>query len=108
MSDLAEEGVIPEALFCIDDNLALGALMKCRQLGLRIPDDISILGFHDLEFAAYATPSLSTVMTYRYKLGKLAAETAINMISGDRSTRNRQIDLSYEIVARQSTASAAR
>ena len=103
MGMLSDTRNIPEALFCIDDNLALGALMRCRQLGLRVPEDISILGFHDLEFAAYASPALSTVATYRHALGKLAAETCIKMISGKASTKNNQIDLGYEIVARQST-----
>ena len=103
MSDLANQGNIPEALFCIDDNLALGALMKCRQLGLRIPEDISILGFHDLEFAAYASPSLSSVATYRDAIGKLAAETVIGIISGNVRAPEKQIDLGYKIVTRQST-----
>ena len=103
MSDVAENGKIPEALFCSDDNLALGALMKCRQLGLQVPDDVSILGFHDLEFAAYSSPSLSSVAIYRHKIGKLAAETAINMISGNVPPTCRQIDLGYKIIARQST-----
>ena len=103
MGNLADNGNIPEALFCIDDNLALGALMKCRQLGLRVPEDISILGFHDLEFAAYASPPLSSVATHRHALGKLAAETAIGIISGKVGTGAKQIDLGYEIVARQST-----
>ena len=103
MSELAEKGSIPEAIFCIDDNLALGALMACRRLGLRVPDDITILGFHDLEFSAYSSPSLSSVATHRHALGKLAAETCIKMISGNTSTLNKQIDLGYEIVARQST-----
>lgn len=107
MEKLSDGGTIPEALFCIDDNLALGALMKCRQLGLSVPEDISILGFHDLEFAAYASPSLSTVATNRYALGKLAAETVVNMISGNETTVNKQIDLGYEIVARQSTRGAS-
>ena len=103
MSKLSESGNIPEALFCIDDNLALGAVMRCRQLGLRVPEDISILGFHDLEFAAYASPALSSVATHRHALGKLAAETAIAVISGKGHAPVKQIDLGYEIVARQST-----
>ena len=103
MSNLADSRTIPEALFCIDDNFALGALMKCRELGLRVPEDISILGFHDLEFAAYASPPLSTVATHRHALGKLAAEIAIGIVSGKVCIKEKQIDLGYEIVARQST-----
>jgi LacI family gluconate utilization system Gnt-I transcriptional repressor len=92
----------PDAIFFIDDNLALGASMKCRQLNRRVPNEISILGFHDLEFSAYASPSLSSVATHRYELGRLAAETAISMIK-DGTLRQAKIDMGYGIVARQST-----
>lgn len=94
--------VRPEAIFFIDDNFALGASMKCRQLNRRVPHEISILGFHDLEFSAYASPSLSSVATHRYELGKLAATTAIATIKTG-VTGQKQIDVGYEIVARQST-----
>ena len=108
MSDVAENGKIPEALFCSDDNLALGALMKCRQLGLQVPDDVSILGFHDLEFAAYSSPSLSSVDINRREIGKLAAEITIGIVSGKVGVKEKQIDLGYEIVARQSTGKNTR
>lgn len=103
MGEIAGKADIPEALFCIDDNFALGALLKCRQLGLRVPEDISILGFHDLEFAAYASPALSTVATPRHALGKLAAETTLNLLSKTMPHVKKQVDLGYEIVERQST-----
>ena len=103
MNMLVEERKVPDAIFCIDDNLALGALMQCRKLGLRVPDDISILGFHDLEFAAYASPSLSSVATHRRKLGELAAKIAISAMTKQLSAADRRIDLGYEIIVRQST-----
>ncbi len=105
MNMLVEERKIPDAIFCIDDNLALGALMQCRKLGLRVPDDISILGFHDLEFAAYASPSLSSVATHRRKLGELAAKTAISAMTKKLPDADHRIDLGYEIIVRQSTQS---
>ena len=92
----------PDAIFFIDDNLALGASMKCRQLNRRVPNEISILGFHDLEFSAYASPTLSSVATHRYELGRLAAATAISMIKSGTANQTK-IDLGSEIVARQST-----
>ena len=92
----------PDAIFFIDDNLALGALMRCGQLNRRVPNEISILGFHDLEFSAYASPTLSSVATHRYELGRRSAATAISMIKTG-LTEQARIDLGYEIVARQST-----
>lgn len=103
LNTLVESRKIPDAIFCIDDNLALGALMQCRKLGLRVPEDISILGFHDLEFAAYASPSLSSVATHRRELGEFSAKAAIAAITGKSRGAENRIDLGYEIVARQST-----
>jgi LacI family gluconate utilization system Gnt-I transcriptional repressor len=103
MASLKEQDNIPEALFCIDDNLALGALLECRRMGLSVPDDIAVLGFHDLEFAACASPPLSSVATFRYDMGKLAAETAVRMLNTGRAPDSKVIDLGYRVVKRQST-----
>lgn len=100
---LAEKKKIPEAVFCIDDNVALGAMMESQRLGMRIPEDISILGFHDLEFAAHTSPTLSSVATHRYELGKRAANSAIAAITSKSEFEISQIDMSYKIVERQST-----
>jgi LacI family transcriptional regulator, gluconate utilization system Gnt-I transcriptional repressor len=103
LNRLVEDRKIPDAIFCIDDNLALGALMQCRKLGLRVPDDISILGFHDLEFAAFSSPSLSSVATHRRELGELAAKTAIAAMTKKLPDADRSVDLGYEIIVREST-----
>jgi LacI family gluconate utilization system Gnt-I transcriptional repressor len=104
MSGLCEGGRVPEALFCIDDNLAVGALFECRRRGVAVPGDISILGFHDLEFAACAEPPLSSVATRRYEMGRLAAETAIGIIASGKRPRLRQVDVGFAVTPRRSTA----
>jgi LacI family transcriptional regulator, gluconate utilization system Gnt-I transcriptional repressor len=103
MASLGDSGRVPEALFCIDDNLALGAMQECRRLGLRVPEDVAILGFHDLEFSACASPSLSSVATRRYEMGKLAAESVLRMLNTGSNVRRQSVDIGYEIKARQST-----
>jgi LacI family transcriptional regulator, gluconate utilization system Gnt-I transcriptional repressor len=103
MSALVDRPRLPEALFCIDDNLALGALFECLRRGLRVPDDISILGFHDLEFAACASPALSSVATGRYEMGRLAAEIATQIIAGRKRPTQRQIDVGFEVIPRLTT-----
>ncbi len=97
------DGPFPEAVFCIDDNLALGAMQECRRFGLRIPDDIAILGFHDLEFAAFASPSLSSIATHRYETGKLAAEQTLRLLNGTSVKERKVMNLGYKLVSRQST-----
>lgn len=108
MATLHERRKVPEALFCIDDNLALGAMQECRRLGLKVPEDVAILGFHDLEFAACASPSLSSVATRRHELGTLAARSVLNMLESGRLVRKKTVNLGYEIMARESTSGRSR
>ncbi len=102
-----KDGGFPEAVFCIDDNLALGAMQECMRLGLKVPDDIAVLGFHDLEFAAFASPTLSSVATHRYDMGKLAAEQTLRLLNRGGSASQNVIDIGYELVSRQSTPAIA-
>ncbi|WP_210324349.1 LacI family DNA-binding transcriptional regulator [Aestuariivirga litoralis] len=104
LADMVKGGAMPDALFCIDDNLAMGAVMKCRELGISVPEKISIIGFHDLEFAAYASPPITTVATPRYDIGKMAAEAVLAKIEKSRVTAPRRVDMGYKILERGSTA----
>jgi LacI family gluconate utilization system Gnt-I transcriptional repressor len=98
-----EERGLPEAIFCIDDNLALGAMQECRKRRILVPQDVAIIGFHDLEFAACLSPSLSSVATRRYETGQLAARRLIEALKGDKPLRREQIDLGFELIPREST-----
>jgi len=92
------------AVFCGNDNLALGALFECQRRGVEVPRDMSIMGFNDLEFAVCAHPSLSTVATPRYEMAKRAAEIILEITrgSGERPEHS-QIDLGFRVVVREST-----
>jgi LacI family gluconate utilization system Gnt-I transcriptional repressor len=97
-----------EALFCCDDNLALGALFECQRRSIAVPDQIAIIGFNDLEFAACAHPPISSVATPRYEMGRLAAEIVMKIIeTGERPTE-RRIDVGFTIRERGSTLPIAR
>lgn len=99
-----KEGNRAEGVFCVDDNLALGAMEACRKDGLRIPVDVAMVGFHDLEFAACLSPSLSSVGTRRYETGRLAAEQLAEALNGGKALGRRQIDLGFTLTPRESTA----
>ena len=99
-----EETGLPDAIFCIDDNLALGAMQECRKRRILVPQDVAIVGFHDLEFAACLSPSLSSVATRRYETGKLAAQRLIEALKDDKPLRRERIDLGFELIPRESTA----
>ena len=97
-----------EALFCCDDNLALGALFECQRRGIVVPDRISIIGFNDLEFAACAHPPISSVATPRYEMGRLASEIVMTIIETGERPANRRIDVGFAIRERGSTLPLAR
>jgi LacI family gluconate utilization system Gnt-I transcriptional repressor len=103
MAELLDRSVMPEAVFCIDDNLAMGAVFECQRRGIAVPGEISIMGFNDLEFAKSAEPSISTVATPRYEMGKLAAEIAMEIVAKGKRRMPRQIDVGFSILARAST-----
>lgn len=93
------------AIFCGNDNLALGALFEAQRRGIRVPADVSIVGFNNLEFAAVSHPALTTVETPRYAIGQRAAEIILEIIRGDGTRPTRPvIDLGFELIVRESTA----
>jgi LacI family gluconate utilization system Gnt-I transcriptional repressor len=88
-----------EALFCCNDDLALGALFECQRRGIRVPDDLAIIGFNDLEFCASAYPALSSVATPRYAIASRAAEIVLEIIRGAGARPDpRRIDVGFSIV----------
>jgi len=104
LAEMMEREPETTAIFCGNDNLALGALFECQRRGVAIPGDMSIMGFNDLEFSAYAYPSLSTVATPRYEMARRAAEIILEIVRGSgKRPRKRQIDLGFRVVIREST-----
>ena len=92
------------AVFCGNDNLALGALFECQRRGIRVPEDLSIIGFNDLEVSACSYPSLSTIATPRYEMAQHAAEIILEIIRGTGNRpKERKIDLGFRLIAREST-----
>jgi LacI family gluconate utilization system Gnt-I transcriptional repressor len=93
-----------DAVFCCNDDLALGVLFACQRRNIRVPEDMSILGFNDLDFAASAYPALSSVATPRFEMGRQAAETILQIIRAPKQRpAETRIDLGFRINAREST-----
>jgi LacI family gluconate utilization system Gnt-I transcriptional repressor len=93
-----------EAVFCCNDDLALGVLFACQRRNIRVPEDMSILGFDDLDFAASAYPALSSVATPRFEMGRQAAETILQIIRAPKQRpAETRIDLGFRINGREST-----
>jgi DNA-binding LacI/PurR family transcriptional regulator len=95
------------ALFAFNDISAIGAIGAIRDVGLRVPDDVSVLGFDDIQSSAYQNPALSTVRQPLQRMGELAAQTLLRRIrAADSKPYPRQIVEKAELVVRGSTACA--
>jgi len=92
----------PTAAFCANDMLALGLLQQCVSLGLRVPDDLAIVGYDDIEFAAAATVPLTSVHQPRRLLGRAATELLLDEYKNPEH-EHQQILFTPELVARGST-----
>lgn len=93
----------PTAVFCANDLLALGVLQAMTRSGLKVPDDIAIVGYDDIEYAAAAAVPLSSVAQPREQLGGAAAELLFSEIN-DTDHRHRQVLFEPELVVRDSSA----
>ncbi|WP_436495040.1 LacI family DNA-binding transcriptional regulator [Actinokineospora sp. HUAS TT18] len=92
----------PTALLCLSDELAIGAVRAANDLGLRVPADISIVGFDDTPAAHWADPPLTTVRQDLAEKGRTAAELALSLLSGSRPGPPRTLPVT--LVERSSTA----
>jgi len=101
MPSLFEAGVT--ALLCFNDMVAIGALKACRTQGIRVPDDISIVGFDGIDMAGYVTPTLTTVHQPKREMGNIAMKMLDDLIEGA-SVQNRV--LAPRFVRRESTGPA--
>lgn len=105
---LLERKVRFTALFAFNDVSAIGAIEAFRSAGLDVPDDVSVVGFDDIQSAAFQRPQLTTVRQPLKKMGMIAAETVLRRIARpDDDSYPRQIVIEPELVVRKSTAPAA-
>ncbi|WP_258062455.1 LacI family DNA-binding transcriptional regulator [Arthrobacter sp. B0490] len=91
----------PSAIFAASDQMALGVYEAARQQGLRIPDDLSVIGFDDLPEASWASPPLTTVRQPLSEMGMLAARTLVRLMRGE-PVESPRIELSTKLIPRAS------
>ncbi|WP_288129955.1 LacI family DNA-binding transcriptional regulator [Microbulbifer sp.] len=96
----------PTAIFCENDEMAIGAMQRIKQAGLRVPEDISIAGFDDIAFAAYSDPSLTTIAQPAEEFGATAAQLLIDLLEQGPATAPAQVLLPYDLKVRDSTGPA--
>ncbi|UBU13101.1 LacI family DNA-binding transcriptional regulator [Nonomuraea gerenzanensis] len=93
----------PDAVFCYNDLLALGAIRALTRAGRRVPDDVAVVGVDDIEEGQYSTPSLTTVAPDKAELARRAVDTLLESIRGEIGTPP-EIVVPHRLIVRESTA----
>ncbi|MET3650726.1 LacI family DNA-binding transcriptional regulator [Dyella japonica] len=104
---LLSQGQSFTAVFCSNDEMAIGAMRALNARGLRVPDDVSIVGFDDIRFARYTTPALTTVAQPKNALGREAMGMLIELLN-DSDVPPRKRILSADLIVRGTTAPPSR
>jgi LacI family transcriptional regulator len=100
LCELAEP---PTAVFAASDQMALGVYEALRRRGLRVPEEVSVIGFDDLPEAHWSSPPLTTVRQPMAEMGRLAVRTLQRLVRGE-VIESPRIELATELVVRDSTA----
>lgn len=96
----------PTAIVCGNDILALGALVECRVRGIKVPDEISIVGFDNLEFSMHSNPPLTTIDVPAEEMGTTAAECLLRTLNDETVSLHNPVGV--ELIVRDSSAPVAR
>ena len=103
MTKLLERRKRPTAVFARNDFTAMGALNAIKRAGLRIPEDIALIGYDDIPLASHTSPTLTTVRQPTREQGRVAAELLLRRIEGDREQARAEKTFECELVVREST-----
>ncbi|EII3000311.1 substrate-binding domain-containing protein [Vibrio cholerae] len=98
---LYQRGKLPSALFVSNDMMAMGVIQAANQRGLRIPDDLSLIGYDDVHIAKFMTPALTTIHQPKYRLGKAAVDTLLYRLENPDTTAQ-VVQLEPTLVVRNS------
>ena len=93
----------PTAIFAFNDNLAIGAVQAARARGLQLPDDLSIVGFDDVEHATIVSPALTTIRQPLAEMGRMAVSMLLRLLARQRF-ETLHVELGTRLVVRDSTA----
>jgi LacI family repressor for deo operon, udp, cdd, tsx, nupC, and nupG len=102
MNSIIRSGEKFTAAFIASDNVAIGAKAAIREANLRIPDDVSLVGFDDIPWAKYSDPPLTTIQLPAEALAQSACTLLLDLIQGNESSENNHLILETELILRKS------
>jgi LacI family transcriptional regulator len=97
---LIMQGDLPSAVFFANDEMAIGGMKAFRESGIRVPEDMSVIGFDDIDLAPYIVPPLTTIRQPKYEVGTLAAHIMFQALRGE--TVAKSYHLNIELIERSS------
>ncbi|MFF5262745.1 LacI family DNA-binding transcriptional regulator [Actinomadura viridis] len=100
---LLADGSLPDAIFCANDLLALGVMRVLLQAGVKVPTDVALIGYDDIEFSAAAAVPLSSVRQPTYQLGRIATELLLEECDDPDGHAHQQVMFQPELVVRDSS-----
>lgn len=98
---MTERGPLPSSIFVSNDMMAMGAINAANELGIKIPEQLSIIGYDDIHIAKFMSPSLTTIHQPKYRLGQAAVETLLRKLD-DKSDEAQVVQLEPTLVERNS------
>ena len=104
MQTLLEKTRDFSAVFCFNDIAAIGAIRALKDAGLSVPGEVSVVGFDDIQSAAYTTPSLTTVRQPLFEMGKRGAQVLLARIADNKKKFPAEVVMTPKLVVRESTA----
>ncbi|HHX8584041.1 TPA: substrate-binding domain-containing protein [Vibrio diabolicus] len=98
---MAQRGILPSSIFVSNDMMAMGVINAANELNIKVPEQISIIGYDDIHIAKFMSPSLTTIHQPKYRLGQAALETLVRKLD-DKSTEAQVVQLEPTLVERKS------
>jgi len=105
MKKILKKAELPTAVFAAEDQMALGALKAAFEMKVKIPQDISLIGFDNIVQSRYSTPSLTTVSQPKRKMGRAAINLLVDLIESEEKEFEKQQLFKPKLIVRESTRS---
>ena len=103
MERFAQLDTLPDAVFCFSDLMAIGVMEVCLERGIRIPEDLALVGYADLDYSGVLRVPLTSIRQPRNEIGLAAAEILLARLDGQKLFLNAELKLPVELVIREST-----
>lgn len=100
---LSRDEPLPDAIFFAGDYAALGAMLRFKERGVRVPEDIAIVGFANEPFCDIISPTMTSVEQFSYKMGQISSQILFELMDGE---PNRSVVITPELIIRESSLKA--